>query len=334
MTMHPNELDLLDHTTGEAFPGDAEVAAHVATCAQCAALVQAFATSDPMLDEQQPEVVYHRATPLTEALVAGSPQPAAGQLWRAEWDGLVQLLLVLAATDTTTETVPVIEAEAADDTCVEIDRALLGWRAALLAAEAATLPIRVLDLFLGMVDDEVVARVHRVADGEVGDGDPIVSPLDERWGHRVQIHENLAALAEATWVPHTAEPGLVDLLRSTWSRPKLLADDLGITPGQATAILAGERPLNDDQRREVGHRLGREIGPAAPPDDVVWAIDHPTLRPSWRAKARRAGRQDSPAFRWETYSNSNFALAARTTGGLSNRERLLAMVKQVLDDGA
>ena len=334
MTMHPNELDLLDHADGAAFPGDAEVAAHVATCEQCAALVRAFATSDPTLDDRQHDVAHHRADPLTEALMAELPEPAAGQLWRAEWDGLVQLLLVLSATDTTTETVPVIEAEAADDTSVELDRALLGWSAAVLAAEVATLPIRVLDLCLGMVDATVVSRVHRVAAGEPGDGDPIVSSLDERWGHRVQIHENLAALAEATWVPQTAEVGLVDLLRTTWSRPKLLADDLGVTPGQATAILAGERPLNDDQRKAVGRRLGREIGPAAPPDDVVWAIDHPTLRPRWRAKARRAGTQDNPAFRWETYSNSNFALAARTTGGLSHRDRLLAMMKQVLDDGA
>ena len=199
MTMHPNELDLLDYATGEAFPGDADVAAHVATCAQCAATVQTFTTSDSTLDNEQEAVIYHRAPALTEALVAGAHPAAAGQLWHAEWDGLVQLLLVLTATDTTAQAAPIIEAEAADDTSVELDRALLGWSAAVLAAETATLPIRVLDLFLGMVDADVVDRVNRVAAGEAGDGDPIVSALDERWV--------IAFRSTRTWLPSQLRPG-------------------------------------------------------------------------------------------------------------------------------
>jgi hypothetical protein len=304
------------------------------TCEQCAALVHRFETSESMLDEDQHEVAHRRAAPLAAALTAEPPQPATGQLWRAEWNGLVQLLLIVRATDTTAQAVPVIEAEAADDRSVRLDQAILGWVAAVLVADVATLPVRVLDLFLGNVDANIIDRVERVSAGEPGDGEPIVSPLDERWGYRVGIHEKLAALASATWIPRSAETGLVELLRTTWSRPSALAADLGTTFGQATAILAGERPLSEDQRKEVGRLLGREIGPAAPPDDVVWALDHPTLRPNWRARALRARTQDSAAFRWYTYTNSNFALAARTTGGLNDRERLLAKVKQVLDDGA
>jgi hypothetical protein len=334
MTMHPNELDLLDLAAGQAFPGEAEVAAHVATCEQCAAAVQAFAASVPIIGDAQTQVVHHRAAPLAQALHAELPTPAAGQLWRAEWDGVVQLLVVVAATDTTTDAMPVIEADGADDTSLELDPSLLGWRAAVIAAEVASVPIRVLDRFLGVVSRNVLDRARAVAAGDPGDGDPIVSPLDERWGHRAQLHENLVALTEATWVPETAEVGIVELLRAAWDRPSALAKDLGTTPGHATELLTGKRPLNDDERREVGRRLGRDLGPAAPPAEVLWALDHPTVRPSWRAKALRSGTQDTSAFRWATYANSNFALAARTTGGLSERERWLATVKQVLDDGA
>jgi|GEM_PF-1313713 len=335
MTLHPNELDLLDHATGESFPGDEEVAVHVAECPHCAAVVQAFVESEPIMTTSSPRSVeYHRAHSLAEALAQEPPEPATGQLWRAEWDSRVLLVLILAAEDATIRAVPIIEAEAVDDTSVGLDRGLLGWNAAVLAGEQATLPIRVLDRFLGTANHEVMRRVIRVAAGDVGDGAPIVSPLDERWGHRVQIHENLIALSDASWVPRTAEVNLVQLLRSEWNRPSELAHDLGITSGQATAILAGDRQLNEEQRRVVEHRIGRRIGPAAPPDGLVWAIDHPAIRPIWQAKARRLGTQDSAAFRWATYTDSNFALAARTTGGLSERERLLARVKQVLDDGA
>lgn len=331
--MHPTELDLLDFATGEAFDGQVNVAEHVGSCARCAALVETFTSTGALVGEELPNIEVERSDSLVQAITEPPPNPAPGQLWRAEWDGTVQLLLIVSATDATMEAVPLIDAEALDEASVSIGMTL-GWNSAVVAADLATLPIRVLDRYLGTLSTGVVDRVRSVARGEPGDGDPIVSKFDERWASRVQTSEQIAMLADATWVPQNAEPDIPSLLHALWSRPQLLANDLGVRPGQATQILVGNRLLNDDQRRVVEQRLGREIGPAAPAADVVWAFDHPSLRMSWRAKARRAGTHDSPTFRWDTYLNSSFALAARTTGGLSARERILAMVKQVLDDGA
>lgn len=330
--MHPNDLELLDLAEGINFARAAEVAGHVRGCAQCSAalLEMAAATDEAELPtSNDADFIRFPATRMNE----DHPEPAAGQIWKAQWEGTSAIVLVTSASDTDVQVSPVIDAEDADDGSVLLSPEFIGWAIAVRAVAAVTMPTCVLDYCLAVLDESQLERISSVRHGAQGDGLPIVNPLDERWDGAAFLQLQLRRLETAGWVPAgMVEP--VDFIRSQWTGPRALSEAIGVTPGRALEILNGAGALTDGERAAVLHATGQAVGAGSPPPDLRWALDQPQVRPLWRKFAAVNHATDTAEFRWQTYSNGSFALAARSSASMTARGRALATVKQVLDAGA
>src|SRR5690606_16010091 len=112
--------------------------------------------------------------------------------------------------------------------------------------------------------------------------------------------------------------------------PPELGAALGVLPGTARQIMRGQRPLTDEESDRLRAFIPGFAGGVHVDPDIAWAVDRPEVRPLWESAAQAAGTHDSAEFRWQFYSSGQFALAARTTGTRSARERALEIVKGVL----
>lgn len=332
MNTHPHELDLFDLAQGIPFPGQGAAADHVRSCPDCTALVVQFSLVDD--PAAAPPMSDPRPAALAAALGASAPTPDRGQLWRAEWDGISLTVLIVRSRPDVLEVVGVTDAAAADPSCVPVRGDLLGYGAAAVAHDVTSLPMRVLDLFLGQVPTETLENVTAALAGGAMSFDAIVDSSDERERALDAARAALNMLQNASWIPLDATGDAIDDVKMLWPAPPVLATALGVLPGDARRIMQGQQPLTDDQRRRLSELAGRPIGSTRPDEDLLWALDHPSVRPLWRARAAAAGRGDDAAFRWETYHDLNFSLAARNTSGGAKREQLLSKVRQVLDGAA
>jgi hypothetical protein len=332
MMHHPNDLDLLDLSEGVAFERSPEVAAHVQGCDSCATALAEMSNAS----ERSLSVAVLAPTAIQLPIRSQEeqrPAPAAGQIWKAAWDGASAILLVVSTQDALLTVLPVIDAQEADDSSVLLPPESTGWATAVRAALQAVVPLCTLDYCIAVVEQSLLTRVIAAADGADGDGDPIVNEMDERWDGAAHLQLQLRRLEKARWVPDE----LIDPheeIRSRWPGPRALSEAVGVTPGRALEILNGDGALTESERAKVAELTGLDIGSGTPPSDLQWALDQPEVRPLWRKFAAVNLTEDSPQFRWQTYTNGSFALAARSTGSLSARQQALAKVKQVLNAGA
>lgn len=313
---HLSELNLLDVALSDASRAALD---HVEACDECRAAVAQLAAGLKRPGQE-------RALEVADRRAAYAPipprDPAAGDVWRATWDDIAQLVIVLAV-DEDSDTVKVAavgELDAADDESIPIDEQVLGWPAAALLAVQATIPIRTLDMLHG---DSVPLEAQDVAE-------PVVSATDLRALEHATFHENLAHLAEATWVPTHATGSLTEQLRAMWPKPSQLALALDIGNTEARELIQGTRAPTPTESALLA-ALGVEASRVAPPPvNAIWAIDRPQFRQRWRDLARTSGVSEAD-YRWTAYTDGQFALAARRTGaGTSSRETWLGKISEVL----
>lgn len=131
------------------------------------------------------------------AHAASPPEPARGQIWRASWQSTAQLVLVLRVGGGAVSAAPVAPDTELGDDCaviVDADTSPFDYSVVVWAGLTAELPVQVLAVYLGQVDDAVLApvRAHR------GAGAPITHLLDERVQVRDVIADRMDALAKAT----------------------------------------------------------------------------------------------------------------------------------------
>ena len=261
--------------------------------------------------------------------------PARGQLWRALWDDLAQLVLVLRITGTGTAVVAPVTTDppACDESSVVVsaDLTMLGHTATLWGGLATEVPFLVFDLLVGDLAPTVVDAVEDVADGGaemlpdgVSAGAPVVSPFDPAAVVRAELSDSLERLRGAAWAPRALGSGksLRELLRGRSDVPALMEElrkALGLRLPDVLSILLGKRPVTPEQASAVAQVTGlteeQVLSAVSPlPASLVSELDRPRWRKALRAQ-RKPGESEAAARLSVAYGT--LALAARQTGPAS-----------------
>ena len=262
--------------------------------------------------------------------------PARGQLWRALWDDVAQLVLVLRIIGAGTAVVaPVtIDPPACDESTVVVsaDQTMLGHTATLWGRLAMEVPFLVFDLLVGELAPTVVDAVEHVAAGGgaemlpegVSVGTPVMSPFDPAAEVRAELSDALECLRGAAWAPQALGSGksLRELLRGR-SDVQVLMEELtkalGLGLPDVLSILMGKRPVTPEQAPAVARITGlteEEVLTAVSPlpAALVSELDRPRWRKALRAQ-RKPGESETAARLSVAYGT--LALAARQTGPAS-----------------
>ena len=261
------------------------------------------------------------------------PDPARGHLWRASWDDVTQLVVVLRVTQPEAAMVTPVttDSPAADDTSVILDAGLtvLGQPATIWGGLAKDVPFRVFDLLIGEVAAGVVDAVERLAAGSRTDvlpagvsvGVSITSLFDPAAEVRAELSDNLTRLSSATWIPQVSGSArsLRELLRGRTDMPalmKALVEALGLPLPAVIEIMMGRCPVSSDQAAAVAEVTGltaqQVLDAGSPvPAELVSELDRPRWRMALRAR-RRPGEPEAATRLAAAYGV--LALAARQTG--------------------
>jgi uncharacterized protein (DUF2267 family) len=259
------------------------------------------------------------------------PTPSPGQIWRARWGAVTQLLLVLNAPSRSVRAVPVtLDVAAADESAALLSATSseLGASLVLWLDDATSLPLRVLDRFLGSLTvglEELPAADH---------GLPILTAADERAVHRARLQDVLAVFVAARWAPEGT--GNLKALLDT-VEPKILAQVLGVPDRIVIALRRGQTMLTPEQAERLAPVLHQSVetllaaNPALP-EDLVADLDHPAYRTKVVALAQLRGIDEAQA--WLTAGFAVAAVANRQTEGHAQSwaERLDRYFELVLDE--
>ena len=250
--------------------------------------------------------------PVRRAWNAPPPTPTPGQIWRARWGPLTQLLVILEAPSRSVRAAPVtLDVDAADDSAVTLPSSgsELGVPLVVWLGDATSLSLRVLDHFLGAlaITSQSLLKADR--------GRPVLSPADERLVHRARLQDSLEVLLAARWAPEGN--GNLKALLGT-SDPKRLARVLNVPDRVVIALRRGTRPLTPEQAERltsVVHQPIEALLAANPPlpEDLVADLDHPAYRAKVVALAQQRGIEEAQA--WLTAGFSVAAVAHRQTEG-------------------
>jgi hypothetical protein len=329
---HPTDLDLVAWSDGDLLDEEgAVVGHHVDECPVCRRLVAGL---DPPIPQPASEVAAPRIEPLPgflfEVLTSGRmTEPAAGQLWQLEWAGRGAVGLVVGVDADEVRVVPAEDdPQLADAWAVPLDTkdSPIGLAFVLWTSLAARVPMRVLNVFLGVVPEGVLTQVAEALAARATDqpgaaggiGAPISSILDERAQLEEGTKGRFEELAAATWLPTSAsEPVDVGgLLRAAGLQATQVADLLGLPPREVLKLVRNQRPLLPGEPGPLADLLG--VAPdtlgstVAIPPGLIAALDRPQRRLRLRALARAAGASEA-AFRWAE-ALAILPMAARQTG--------------------
>lgn len=255
----------------------------------------------------------------------------AGQVWRARWEHLHLLVLVLAIDGREVQAAPVtIDPPAEDDHSLIVDgtSTVFGVDATVWAGLTTVVPVRVLDRLLDVWDKETVCWATdtvrgRQASVPVGarQGHDPRSELDPAALFRAELADDLELLRQAPALP-VENPGAKhrDLAAILGDKLDLglLCSSLNMSQPQVMKLLRGQIPLTDDQVELIAHvtALPAEQVRAAVrplPLELVATVEHPRWRQAWVKRAQRREVSEDEARRSAAYGT--FALAARETGG-------------------
>ncbi|MFG2794009.1 hypothetical protein [Streptomyces sp. NPDC048419] len=254
-----------------------------------------------------------------------------GQVWRARWDGVSMLVLVLDVDAREVRTVPVtIDPPGEDETSVVVDgsRTAFGVDATVWAGLVSSIPMRVLERVVDAWDDDIVGCTAARAQNRPGpavagirEGQSIRSALEPAAEMRAGLADDLAYLRRAPGLP-VGERGrpagtLASLLGDRLDLRALCAA-LQLPQPEVMKLLRGKTPLPPDQIDTIASATGlpaeQIAGTVRPlPADLVHAVEHPRWRSVWVRRARRLGVSETQARLSGGYGT--FALAARQTGG-------------------
>lgn len=260
---------------------------------------------------------------------AGDPQ--VGDIWRARWRRVVQVVVLLRVEEQHVEAVPLAADNAMGDAqtvLLDDDDVLFGFTSAW-AGLVRRLPMRVLDVRLGAVSEPGLAAIRVGA----GHGARITNDLDERSQLRDALASRLDELAAATWLPATA--GTVDLqavMRKRGLTPSQVATDLGVEPGEVIELIRGDRAPSDAIADHLSTLLEVDADAIRNPtvsEEYVRALDLPRFRRRLVERGRASGVDDEAAWRYHVATNE-LPVAARTTGHSDAFRRAVGLVEDYL----
>lgn len=255
------------------------------------------------------------------AFEAEPNDPAPGQLWRARWDDVVELVLLLGVGDADVAAAPIsLDDRYADEDTVILQRgqSSLATTVAVWMGLARPLPMCVLDRQLGMIDVDVTdgAWIDHAVNAGATRGRAAVNPLDAANDVRARIGDSVGSLAGATWAP-SGTGKLGKLLASASVGPQQLVDLLEVKPQAALALCRGQMAATPEQAEKLApvlqmpDRAVLEANPA-PSRGLVQRMSRPRRRAQVNQLATQRGVDERSAWLSATYTV--YALAARQTG--------------------
>jgi hypothetical protein len=264
----------------------------------------------------------------------GDPAQAeleTGQVWRARWEEVSMLVLVLDVAAREVSAVPVtIDPPGEDESSVVVDgsRTAFGVDATVWAGLVSWVPVRVLERVVDAWDDDIVGCTAARTQGQpapaaagVRAGQSVRSALEPDAEVQAGLTDDLEYLQQAPALPvqESGQPGgnLASLLGDRLDL-KALCSALKMPQPEVMKLLRGKIPLPPDQIDAVASATGLPAGQIARtirplPADLVYAVEHPRWRSVWVRRARRLGVSEAQARLSGGYGT--FALAARETGG-------------------
>lgn len=254
-----------------------------------------------------------------------------GQVWRARWDEVSVLVLVLAVEDRDVLVAPVtIDPPAEDDRCVVLEESFtaFGVEATVWAGLTCVVPIRVLDRPVDHWSEDLIRWTTHQAQGQqtslppgTRQGRTIQSELDAAALLQAELADDLESLSQAPGLPvdtSSATPrDLASLLGTNFDLASLCSS-LGLPQPEVMKLLRGKIPLTLDQIEVVARVTGLSSEQIAGtvrrlPLGLVIQVEHPRWRPTWVRRAQRLHVSEDQARLTDSYRV--FALAARETGG-------------------
>ncbi len=296
--------------------------------------------NDPTVSDRLLELASRARVPdvLTEAgreARFGEPrsvQVQRGQVWRACWNEVSLLVLLLDVGEFDVTMMPVtVDPPAEDEHCLVLEPSstVFGIPVTVWRGLRAELPVRVLDAVLDQWTNEFVNAANQPVGADTGlpprsrRGTPIPSEFDPAASIRAEILDDLDALRASPALPVESEgrstPSLVKVLGDKFSFEGLVTAlaPLGLTQAEVMDIVRGYRPMTPAQAHVVSESTGvdhESVSQAVRPlpADLVAKVQHPQLRAVWRERAARDNTDEAAAREAGAYGV--FAMAARQTG--------------------
>lgn len=256
--------------------------------------------------------------------LAASWQIRPGQLWRAAWNNVTLLVLIVSVAEETVTAAPAtIEPPAEDENSLIVDsrRTALNEPITVWGGLRRQLGLDVLDRPIDSIGADVAAWVTGESSVPSGcrAGIEPASPFDADIEVRAMAADDMDYLASAqNWAAAldyapAAGPGAT----VSPSRHQLveLQQRLGFTLPDVLALVDGTRPATaQGEVTALLEVLGHVPHVRAPARGLVTELSHPRWRPAARAFARRGGRSESEARLAMAYEISGASMAARQTG--------------------
>lgn len=240
---------------------------------------------------------------------SAQPEVAPGQLWRAVWEDVAMMGLVLDVEDGWVELAPLTtDLDYADPYTAILDphEALFPTACAVFAGLTTPLPVFTLQAWLGAADDSVVAELVQLwrdnlrgaePKSALPTGEPDLDDVDDHRDYRVELTTQLGCLAAADFIGEPRHTTTVDLpaaLKAAGLGPSaLVSSDLDLAAARAVAM--GKAPVNATLAARIAELLGEDDpnlyltdGPAVPAG-LEAALNHPGRFSVVRAKAIEDG---------------------------------------------
>lgn len=247
-----------------------------------------------------------------------------GQLWRAAWDDVTLLVLIVSVAAEAVTAVPAtVEPAAEDEDSLIVDsrRTALDEPVTIWGSLARQLRLEVLDRPIDEIGADVAAWVADKSSAPSGcrTGTKPASPFEVDIEIRAMAADDLDYLASAkSWaagLDHAPAAGPAAAAPPSRSQLVELQGRLGLALPDVLALVDGSRPATAAGEiaalREV---LGHVPHVRAPARGLVAELSHPRWRPAARAFARRGDRGESEARLAMAYEISGASMAARQTG--------------------
>ncbi|MGW0702131.1 hypothetical protein ACWD0A_22965 [Streptomyces sp. NPDC002867] len=228
----------------------------------------------------------------TAAATPGDPRP--GQIWRAVWDDVVEIVAVTAVDATAVFGLPVsLETHFHDSQTLLLpaSASTLKQPLALWCGLGSRLPWCVLDRQVSQLSVPLDAKgsptpTPTPTPTEYRYGSPIPSAAAQASEFRAVLADVMEVLTSAHWAPQ-GSGDLAVLLKQHGLGPADLIEHLGIEPPRALALLRARTPLTPHEASLLAPVLG------LPLDDVLAAnpplpdrLVHELSRPARRAQIR------------------------------------------------
>ncbi|MFJ8076983.1 hypothetical protein ACIQ7Q_24325 [Streptomyces sp. NPDC096176] len=258
-----------------------------------------------------PDAVHRVAT-------AQPQDPKRGEIWRAAWEDIIQLLLITTTgDDDTAHVVPVSFERYADARTLLLPAraTTLEQPVALWWGLEATVPWCVLDRQVSELTarpDNLTSRAlaDTVKESTWGSGTVLSAAAGE---YRAVLTGHLEVLASAQWAPQ-GSGDLAELLGEHGITVQQLAAELNLAPPHALDVWRGQQPLTAEQAATLAALLGQpaarflDANPTLPPT-VVHELNRPLRRSQIKKLAAHYDETEHAARLRAAYGI--YALAAR-----------------------